>query len=585
MTAKLSCGVPLGTVAVIAGLLVASPLHAADRPNVILVMTDDQGYGDLSVHGNPVLETPNLDRLHSQSVRFTDFHVAPMCTPTRGQLLTGRDAMDNGATFVCLGRSMMRGTLPTMADIFAASDYRTGLFGKWHLGDSHPHRPLDRGFQTVVRHGAWGITSIPDYFGNDYFDDTYRHNGRLEKYKGYCTDIWFDEAMKWIKARQDDGQPFFAYLPTNVPHTPLFVAERYAKPYEGKDATKSFRMPAKFFGMIANFDENMGRLLEFLEKSGLEDNTILIFMTDNGTAGGDKVYNAGMRGKKRSIYDGGHRVPLFIRGPGGGFGKPRDIDTLTHCQDLLPTLMELCELRSPEKLELDGVSLASLLKGKADTLPHPDRMLVVQYGAAPKQSDAAVLWRKWRLVKGTELYQIDQDPGQVTNLIEKHSKIAQSMRDHYERWWIDAAAPFAQPRYIRIGSGRANPMRLYSSDWQGSYADNFGNLRAGDRIGWWDVIVEQSGRYTFTLSRWPLEAETPLDAPLSGPMGRGKPVPIREARLKIGATDETRPAPSGTKSMRFTTDLTAGKHVLRTWFHDSDGKPLCSAYYVEVERR
>ena len=209
MTGKLSCGVPLGIVAAIAGLLVASPLRAADRPNVILVMTDDQGYGDLSVHGNPVLKTPNLDRLHSQSVRFTDFHVAPMCTPTRGQLLTGRDAMDNGATFVCLGRSMMRGTLPTMADIFAASDYQTGLFGKWHLGDSHPHRPLDRGFQTVVRHGAWGITSIPDDFGNDYFDDTYRHTGRLEKYKGYCTDVWFDALRSDGpgKARADPGSP------------------------------------------------------------------------------------------------------------------------------------------------------------------------------------------------------------------------------------------------------------------------------------------------------------------------------------------------------------------------------------------
>ncbi|MEE8117199.1 MAG: arylsulfatase, partial [Gemmatimonadales bacterium] len=471
-------------MAVIALLLVASPCHAAERPNVVLVMTDDQGYGDLSCHGNPVLTTPHLDRLHAQSVRFTDFHVAPMCTPTRGQLLTGRDAIDNGATFVCLGRSMMRGSLPTMADVFAASGYRTGLFGKWHLGDSYPHRPLDRGFHEVVRHGAWGITSIPDYFGNDYFDDTYRHQGRLEKYSGYCTDVWFDAAMKWMKAQQAAGRPFFAYLPTNVPHTPHWVADRYAEPYKG-------RGPAKFFGMIANFDENMGRLLAFLDSTGLRDNTLLIFMTDNGTAAGEKVYNAGMRGKKRSLYDGGHRVPLFVRWPNGGIGKPRDIEALTHCQDLLPTLIDLCGLRAADTLDHDGVSLAPLLRGKTGALPDPDRMLVVQYQAVPKKSDAAVLWRKWRLVKESELYRIDADPGQTDNLAAKHPKIARAMRDHYERWWADAAAPLSETRYIHIGSSRADPMMLYSSDWQGSYADNFGNLRAGDRIGWWDVIVER----------------------------------------------------------------------------------------------
>ncbi|MGD8239014.1 MAG: sulfatase-like hydrolase/transferase, partial [Armatimonadota bacterium] len=161
---------------VLAHQLQAAGGDAGTRPNVLLVMTDDQGYGDLSCHGNPVLKTPNLDRLHGQSLRFTDFHVAPMCTPTRGQILTGRDAMANGATFVCMGRSMMRNELPTMADIFAANGYRTGHLGKWHLGDSYPHRPQDRGFQETIHHAAWGITSIPDHWGNDYWDDTYRRN-------------------------------------------------------------------------------------------------------------------------------------------------------------------------------------------------------------------------------------------------------------------------------------------------------------------------------------------------------------------------------------------------------------------------
>ncbi|MDE2955224.1 MAG: sulfatase-like hydrolase/transferase, partial [Gemmatimonadota bacterium] len=199
------------------------------KPNVIFVLTDDQGYGDLSCHGNPVIKTPYLDVLREESVRFTDFHVSPMCTPTRGELMTGQDALRNGATFVCMGRSLINPELPTIADIFGNNGYRTGHFGKWHLGDNYPYRPQDRGFQETIHHPAWGITSAADYFGNDYFDDTYRHNGEYEAFEGYCTDVWFDEAMKWIE-RSDDG-PFFAYIATNAPHTPLWVPDKYRQPY------------------------------------------------------------------------------------------------------------------------------------------------------------------------------------------------------------------------------------------------------------------------------------------------------------------------------------------------------------------
>ena len=479
-------------------------------PNVIIVMTDDQGYGDLSCHGNPVLKTPNLDQLYLESVRFTDFHVAPMCTPTRGQLLTGHDAMDNGASFVCLGRSMMRRELPTLADLFAKEGYKTGLFGKWHLGDSYPHRPMDRGFQEVVRHGAWGITSIADYFGNDYFNDTYRHNGVYESYTGYCTDVWFREAICWMKARQEAGDQFFCYIPTNVPHVPHWVSDSYSDLYKG-------RGPAKFYGMIANLDENMGRLEKFLEESGLRENTLLLFLTDNGTAAGEKVYNAGMRGKKTSLYEGGHRVPLFVRWPAGGVGGDRDIGHLTHCQDLLPTLIDLCGFKSDGKEELDGVSLASLLKEKNAPFPDSSRMLVVQYGSEIhnlKKYNATILWKKWRLVKGEELYRIDADPGQMENLTARHPDIVDKLRQHYDQWWLETYPQFQKARYIDLGTTRANPMMLYSSDWQGSYADNFANLAAGDRIGAWDVLITQAGTYNFTLWRWPPEANAALDSGL-----------------------------------------------------------------------
>jgi arylsulfatase A-like enzyme len=167
-----------------------------------------------------------------------------------------------------------------MGDVFGASGYRTGLFGKWHLGDSYPYLPQNRGFQEVVHHKSWGVTSAADYWGNDYFDDTYYHNGKLQKYEGYCNDVWFREAMKWMRTCAAQGEPFFCYLPTNVPHGPALVAPEYAAPY------KKPGVPANFFGMIANLDENMGKLMAMLDETGLADNTILIFMTDNGGTGG-----------------------------------------------------------------------------------------------------------------------------------------------------------------------------------------------------------------------------------------------------------------------------------------------------------
>ncbi|MEM7479266.1 MAG: sulfatase-like hydrolase/transferase, partial [Planctomycetota bacterium] len=251
---------------VLIALYLTTTSQAVERPNVILILTDDQGYGDVSFHGNPVLKTPNLDVLANESVRFTDFHVAPMCSPTRGQLMTGIDAMRNGCTAVCEGRSMMRRELPTMANYFADSGYATGHFGKWHLGDSYPHRPQDRGFQETVHHRAWGITSLADHWNNRknaYFDPILEHNGTDKKYEGYCTDIFFGEAMKWIEKQSREDKPFFCYLPTNTPHVPDIVAEKYWKQYEGEFERK--RMPSKFYGMIANLDESLGQLEAFLK--------------------------------------------------------------------------------------------------------------------------------------------------------------------------------------------------------------------------------------------------------------------------------------------------------------------------------
>jgi arylsulfatase len=546
-----------------------------NKPNVILVMTDDQGYGDFSCHGNPVLITPSLDRLQGQSVRLTDFHVAPMCTPTRSQLMSGLDALRNRARHVCAGLDMLRRDVPTMADIFRAGGYRTGLFGKWHLGDNYPYLPQYRGFEEAVYHKSWGITSAGAYWGNDYFDDTYYHNGRLQKYEGYCNDVWFREAMKWVKARAEKKEPFFCYLPTNVPHGPCLVPEKYAEPYEAHGRV------AKFFGMIANVDENMGKLMRMLDDIGIAENTILIFLTDNGGAGGVKVFNAGMRGRKRQLYDGGHRAACFIRWPKGGLQRGSDIDELTTCQDLLPTLVDLCGLKAAANARFDGLSLVGLLRGSAETLP--DRMVVVQYSIGIPKWNSAVMWRKWRLVKGEELYSIATDPGQQHNVAHKHRDIVKAMRDHYERWWAEVEPIANQPCYIHIGSKHENPVDLTCAQWYKVYADNFPHINGGNN-SYWNVSFERAGKYEFALSRYPLEADRAMDAPMAVLKHRIKALPIAKARLEINRFDKTKLVASGDKFVTFTLPLKAGKTRLRTWLHDQDGKELCGAYYVRANR-
>jgi len=548
-------------------------------PNVIIVLTDDQGYGDFSVLGNPVLKTPVLDKLHDQSIRFTDFHVAPMSSPTRGQLMTGRDAMDNGATAVCMGRSMVREDLPTMADIFKTSGYKTAHFGKWHLGDSYPYRPQDRGFEETVHHGAWGITSIADYYGNTYWDNTFEHNGKYEKFDGYCTDVWFNLTIDFIINRGKDNKPFFIYLATNCPHVPHLCDDKYSDRYLEKGMTP---VVSKFFGQIANIDENMQRLINTLDENGISENTILIYMTDNGTAKGYDIFNAGMRGHKTSPYEGGHRVPFFIRWPKGNLGEPRDITELTQVQDVLPTLIDLCNLKNPENAHFDGISLAPLLKEKVKKLD--DRMLVVEYtNPGQPEENKTVLWGRWRLVKDNELYDLSVDPGQLNNVAEQNSEILQKMQNYYKDWRENALPSYNKTRYIHVGSDKQNPLMLYSNDWQGSYADNQGNLIAGDRIGSWEIMVETAGKYEVTFYRWHPVSGIALNAPSIVSNKEAGGIPVAQARLKVSDFDKTINTSSGQTEAKFTLDLNKGITKIETWFLDKTGKPLCSAYYTKVE--
>jgi len=553
-----------GTLSILPGCRGMGRTIAAERkrPNVVLVMTDD------------VIQTPNLDRLYTQSIRLTDFHVVPTCSPTRAALMTGRYCNRTGVWHTIMGRSLLRKDEVTIADVFSAGGYRTGIFGKWHLGDNYPFRPQDRGFGEVLIHGGGGVGQGPDYWGNDYFDDTYFHNGRPKKFEGYCTDIWFDGAMKFIEANKK--RPFFCYIPTNAPHGPYNVADKYSKPYRDKGVQKN---QANFYGMITNIDENMGRLMKRLNELGLDKNTILIFMTDNGTSGS---YSGGMRGKKGSEYEGGHRVPCFIRWPDGGLTGGIDVDRLTAHIDLLPTLIELCGLRKPRGVKFDGDSIVRLLR--RDDRNWPERTLITdsqRIEHPEKWRKSAVMTDRWRLINGKELYDIKADPSQKNDIADGNQQIVQKLRRDYEDWWSDVSERFDEYCEIIIGSDKQNPTRLMSHDWHGTKVPwSQGAVRNGMQAsGFWAIDVERDGRYRFELRRWPKE----LDAGINEAVEEGKAITATKARLTIADEDITVPVSRNARAVTFDLHLKAGKTRLQTWFTDERDNSR-GAYYVYVKR-
>jgi arylsulfatase A-like enzyme len=419
-------------------------------------LTDDQGYGDFGFTGNPHVRTPHIDKLAKESVRFTDYHVGPTCAPTRAGLLTGRCHNSTGVWHTIGGRSLLRQDETSLADCFRANGYRTGIFGKWHLGDNYPYRPHDRGFEEAVVHGGGGIGQTPDYWGNDYFNDTYFDKGTPRSFEGYCTDVFFRLGLDFINRSRN--VPFFCMIPTNAPHTPLRVEERYYRLYAG--AVPEDR--ARFYGMITNIDDNVGLLREQLDMWGLSENTIIVLMTDNGTASGCTAvaqghvvegYNAGMRGIKGSPYEGGHRVPFLLHWPGGGFNRGFEIGELAANIDFLPTMAELCQLALPGGLDIDGQSLVSLMRGS--TAAWKERMVVTDSQRVPqpvKWKDSAVMLGKWRLINGRELYHIETDPGQRNDMAVELPDLVARMRNGYDIWWNRVSAQFDEEIPIRIGS-------------------------------------------------------------------------------------------------------------------------------------
>ena len=500
--------------ALLSGAAPAILLAAPRRPNVVLVISDDQGYGDLSVHGNPHLKTPRIDSLARDGVQFTQFHVSPVCSPTRSSLMTGRYNYRTGVVDTYLGRSMMYPDEVTLAEVLASAGYRTGIFGKWHLGDNYPLRSIDQGFEQSLVCTGGGLAQPAGPPGNGYFDPVLQANGKSERRSGYCTDIFTSAAIDFIDRNRK--RPFFAYVAPNAPHTPLQVEERYVAPFlkSGLDD-----VTAKVYGMVANLDENMGRLLGAIRKFELDRDTIVIFLTDNGPQ--QNRYNSGMRGLKGTVYEGGIRVPCFLRYPAQFAGGDK-IDRVAAHIDIMPTLLDLCGIPLPRGLRIDGRSLAPLLRGSAGSWQ--DRALYFQWhrGDEPEPFRAcAARSQRYKLVDGKELYDLVDDPSEGRDIAASHPNVVRNMRQGYEHWFRDVSATrgYAPPR-IHLGTRHENPVVLTRQDWRGPRAG-----WSADSLGHWEVDVVGSGKYRVTLRMPPVaagEASIALnDVSLSKPLAAG----------------------------------------------------------------
>ena len=480
------------------------------------------------------------------------------------------------------------------------------IFGKWHLGDSYPFRPTDRGFDEALIHGGGVIGETPDYWDNNYYDDTFFRNNQPEKVEGYCTEVWTREAMAFIERNRD--RPFFCYLPYNAPHGPLHVPEKYRLPYE--EAVGKRR--AAFYGMIACVDENIGRLMARLQALALERDTLVVYLNDNGTNGGVDLgpdgrngwatggFNAGMRGRKTSRYEGGHRAACFIRWPAGGLSGGRDVHGVTAQIDLLPTFVDLCRLNYEPKNPFDGTSLAAALK----SVRAPDRTLVVhdqgrfgrpvEDGPLIKYKDFSVMQGHWRLVGG-ELFDLASDPSQRADVAAQHPEKVAQLKAAYEDWWADISAREGEFCPFVINPEKQPVLLISSQNYLGgnvAYSQRSVRKGVGAETGWTRIDVETPGRYRIALRRWPRESGLALgDAagpypqrPETHSMAKigNRVFNIRSARLQVGGFDRTVPVSGNEQEIVFEVDLKKGEQRIETGFTMDDGTHK-AAYYIYIE--
>lgn len=495
--------------------------QSGNQPNVILIITDDQGYGDFGFTGNPHVQTPNLDQLAAESVRFNNFYVSPVCAPTRSSLMTGRYSLRTGVRDTYNGGAIMAANEFTIAEMLKTKGYQTGIFGKWHLGDNYPSRPSDQGFDESLIHLAGGMGQVGDfttYFQKDrsYFDPVLWHNNEQEAYEGYCSDIFADNAIQFIEENKEG--PFFCYLSFNAPHTPLQVPEKYLEAYKNIDPSQGFEADdrpfpemtekdkedaRRVYAMVQNIDDNLGKLFKKLEDLDLSEETIILFMTDNGPQ--QRRYKAGLRAQKGSVYRGGVRVPLLFKYPKFK-AKVQEVNATVAHMDILPTLADLCQADLPKMKKLDGKNMLPLLRGqKVEAIDNRSLFFTWTRKSPELYNNLALQKGPYKLVGQTdydapisafELFNIEEDPYEQNNLIEDQTTVALGLKQELDNLYADLiqSPNLTEPPLIHVGHAAENPIYLNRNDASGERG-----IWAGEEIfGQWAVDI-LPGTYNFTF--------------------------------------------------------------------------------------
>ncbi len=486
-------------------------------PNVILIITDDQGYGDLGITGNPHVRTPVIDQLARESTRFNRFYVSPVCAPTRSSLMTGRFSLRTGVRDTYNGGATMAASEVTIAELLKQANYTTGIFGKWHLGDNSPSRPNDQGFDESLIHLSGGMGQVGDvttFFKGDssYFDPVLWHNGKPQAYKGYCSDIFAANAMDFIEKNQE--KPFFCYLAFNAPHTPLQVPDSYYQRYKDIDPAAGFENDKrpfvtmserdkedarKVYAMVENIDDNLGKLFRKLDELKLTENTIVIFMTDNGPQ--QIRYVAGMRGRKGSVYQGGVRVPFYVKYP-ARFAGNKDIEVPAAHIDVLPTLAQICKVPLPNNRNIDGKSLLPLIQGQS--VDWSNRPLFFYWSRRYPELYNNMAYQKgpYKLVGHTdynaeiakfELFDLEKDPYEQKNIVHEKAAVARELKTELDKLFRELirSENLVNPPLIHLGTKHENPVILNRNDADGQ----IGIWAQQEIYGLWKVKV-QEGKYT-----------------------------------------------------------------------------------------
>lgn len=503
---------PSAAILLSAALALVSCLPSAalgdDRPNVIVIMTDDQGYGDVGYNGNPVLKTPRIDALAASGVVFDQFYAQPVCSPTRAALMTGRHAMRLGVLDTQSGNAILPSGEITLAEALGDEGYATGLFGKWHLGDNAPARPQDQGFDRVLTHvgGMIGMPYNPPQ-GRSYFDPILIDNGMDRDFDGYAPDLFADAAIDFIaRAAQSDDEPFFAFVSFNTPHHPLTVGDSFADPYREIGLSEE---TARYYGMISNIDYNVGRILDTLARLGIDDRTLIILVGDNGTSSLHKqedLWESGLRGRKTFVYENGIRVPMIVRAP-GAIARPGTRTEPGIVEDIMPTILDILDIR-PET-DLDGISLLPVLANPQAKLPARDLFFQFHRGSVPvPYRNIAVRRGDYKLVQPVgrgvepfseetarfELYNLAEDPNETRDIAADRPEIVAALTTAYEDWLSRTRTGSYEPQRTWIGDAVQNPVTLSRQDWID------GGLIDGEN-GHYDLTVRAAGRYRMTF-RW-----------------------------------------------------------------------------------